>query len=173
MSIGLVQIYTGGGKGKTTAAFGIALRAHGQGKRVIVVQFLKGGEPSGEVLAVRKLGLFDVESFGTESFCFDIEENPEHCIQADLAVDRIEKALSSRNYDIVIADELITAVGIGLVQEDRVLAIIESKPNETELIMTGRGATERLIEAADLVTEMREIKHYFAKGIPAREGIEF
>jgi len=166
------QIYTGDGKGKTTAAFGLALRAVGHGMKVIVIQFLKGGNPSGEVVAARRFGLFDVESFGAEDFYLPIEESAEHLDEALNAVNRVRELLVSGEYDIVIADEIVTAMHLGLISEDDVVETMNVKPLNTELILTGRGATQRIIDEANLVTEMREIKHYFSDGVPAREGIE-
>jgi len=173
MLISRVQIYTGEGKGKTTAAFGLALRAAGRGQKVIIIQLLKGGAPSGEVLIAKKKGLFEIENFGAEGFCFDCDENAEHRAEAEKAVARIEEALHSCDYDLVIADELVTAMHIGLLAEERIIALIDCKPENTEFVLTGRGATEGLIASADLVTEMREVKHYFNDGLPAREGIEY
>lgn len=173
MIISRVQIYTGEGKGKTTAAFGLAVRAAGRGQKVIVIQLLKGDSPSGEVILAKEKGLFEVESYGAERFCFDCDENAEHRAEAEKAVVRIEEALLSCDYDMVIADELVTAMHIGLLPEDRIISLIECRPANTEFVLTGRGATERLIASADLVTEMREVKHYFNDGLPAREGIEY
>ncbi len=173
MRPGKTQIYTGDGKGKTTAAFGLALRAAGRGMRVIVVQFLKGAEPSGEVIAAREHDLFTVERFGAAEFCVDPENNPEHGREAKKALARVGDLLAAREHDIVIADEIVTAMHIGLISESEVLEAIEKSSSETEFILTGRGATDALIDKADLVTGMRDIKHYFRDNVPAREGIEF
>jgi len=172
MIISRTQIYTGNGKGKTTAAFGLALRAAGHGMRVIVVQFLKGGKPSGEVVAAGIARLFSVDRFGAKGFCFDCDDNTEHRTEAEKAMSRVRELLSSAEYDIVIADEMVTAMHIGLISEKDVIETMNMKPTNTELILTGRGATQQIIDEADLVTEMREIKHYFNDGVPAREGIE-
>ncbi len=173
MLISRVQIYTGNGKGKTTAAFGLALRAIGRGLNVIVVQFLKGGEPSGEVIAAIEKGLFKIERFGAEGFCFDCDDNLEHKEEAERGLSCLTESMETGVYDLIIADELITAVHVGLLTEEQVIDLIDKKPACTELVMTGRGATEKIIAEADLVTEMREVKHYFNDGIPAREGIEY
>lgn len=173
MIISRVQIYTGNGKGKTTAAFGLALRAVGQDLKVIVVQFLKGGNPSGEVLIAQAKRLFSIERFGAEGFCYDCDDNLEHKAEAQKGLARLTELLQTGEYDMVVADELVTAVHVGLLSETQIIDLIDSKPPSTELVLTGRGASEKLIAEADLVTEMREIKHYFNKGVPAREGIEY
>lgn len=173
MLISRIQIYTGNGKGKTTAAFGLALRAIGRGLNVIVIQFLKGGEPSGEVIAATEKGLFNIERFGAEGFYLDSDNNKEHRSEAEKAFNRLNELMETEEYDLIVADELITAMHVGLLTEEQVIDLIDKKPACTELIMTGRGATGKIIAEVDLVTEMREVKHYFDNGVPAREGIEY
>lgn len=170
---GLIQIYTGDGKGKTTAVFGLALRAVGNGLKTIVIQFLKGGEISGEVKEAIEKNIFSVERFGSSKLVLPDDIDPTHLKEAKSALARVKELVVSGEFDIVIADEIITAFLLKLVSEEEILEIMSSKNPNVELVLTGRGATKKMIERADLVTEMREVKHYFLKGLPARKGIEF
>lgn len=170
---GYVHIYTGNGKGKTSAALGLALRAAGHGLKTCMVQFMKGqhyGELDG---AKMTRGLITIEQFGHPTFCiFGKTPDPKDVKRAKSALDRISEILKSKTCDILIADEMITACLFLLISEDDVLEVIHKKPEGMELVLTGRGSTERMIEAVDLVTEIKEVKHYFTKGVDAREGIE-
>ncbi|HNQ84461.1 MAG TPA: cob(I)yrinic acid a,c-diamide adenosyltransferase [Deltaproteobacteria bacterium] len=170
---GCVHIYTGNGKGKTTAALGLALRAAGRGLKTCIVQFMKGRH-YGELDAVKMTGgLIIVEQFGHPEFCsFGKEPDPADVERAASALERIRELMDAKACDILVADEMTTACLFRLITEDDVLAAIASRPGGMELVITGRGATQRMIEAADLVTEMREVKHYYTRGIDAREGIE-
>lgn len=170
---GYVQIYTGDGKGKTTAALGIALRASGCGLKTCIVQFMKGQHYS-ELDAVKKLnGLVTIEQFGHPTFCRITDPpDPEDVKRARAAMSRLKELLESRACDILIADEIVTAMKFGFISEGDVLGLMRTKPDGLELILTGRGATQKLIDAADLVTEMTEVKHYYQKGVQARCGIE-
>jgi len=170
---GYVHIYTGNGKGKTTAALGLALRAAGNGLRTVVVQFMKGRH-YGELDAVRMTGgLITIEQFGHPSFCrFGKDPDPGDVERAGSALKRIRDLMGARTCDLLVADEMITACLFRLVTEEDVLGAMQERPEGMELVLTGRGASDRMIELADLVTEMREGKHYYAKGIDAREGIE-
>ncbi len=170
---GYVHIYTGDGKGKTTAALGLALRAAGSGLKTCIVQFMKG-QHYGELDAVRLTGgLITIEQFGHPTFCsFGREPDSKDVQRAQAAMARVRAIMESRACDILIADEMATACLFKLVTEDDVLEIIASRPDGMELILTGRGATDRMIDAADLVTEMKEVKHYYTTGVEAREGIE-
>ncbi|MCD6503465.1 MAG: cob(I)yrinic acid a,c-diamide adenosyltransferase [Thermoplasmata archaeon] len=171
LSKGYVHVYTGDGKGKTTAAFGLAMRAAGHGLKVAVVQFMKGIE-YGEIKSARKLGI-EVYQFGTKEF---VDPKEPRDIDVKLAKEALEKAkelIFSGNYDLVILDEVNVAMSFGLVDVKDVLNIIENKPENVEIVLTGRYAPEEIIKKSDLVTEMREVKHYFMKGVIARKGIEF
>lgn len=170
---GCVHIYTGTGKGKTTAALGLALRAAGRGLKTRVVQFMKGRR-YGELDAVGMTGgLIAIEQFGHPAFCtFGREPDPEDVERAGDALKRIRELMDTKGCDILIADEMATACLFRLITEEEVLDVIRNRPEGMELVITGRGATQRMIDAADLVTEMREVKHYYAKGVDAREGIE-
>jgi cob(I)alamin adenosyltransferase len=169
---GCVQIYTGNGKGKTTAALGLALRAVGRGLRVCMFQFIKGGGPYGEHLIAEKLApLLTIIQSGRPGWVNtkDVTEDRRVAQQALL---QAKELLTSADYDLVVLDEINGAVGFGLIDVEQVLDLIGLKPERVELVLTGRNAHERLIAAADLVTEMREIKHYYSAGVPARTGIE-
>ncbi len=170
---GYIQIYTGDGKGKTTAALGLAFRAAGAGLRTVIVQFMKGRHYS-ELDAVGMLeGLVTIEQFGHPELCRIIDPpDPEDVKRAQSALKRLHDIMNEKLCDILIADEMITAGLFKLINEDDIIDLIQRKPQGMELILTGRGATERIIAAADLVTEMKEIKHYYTKGIQARQGIE-
>jgi cob(I)alamin adenosyltransferase len=168
---GFVQIYTGDGKGKTTAALGLALRASGHGMRTYIGQFMKG-QQYGELDALRELPGITVEQYG-DVRCFRREEvTREHVEQAGRGLAAAQEAMLSGVYDIVILDEVNVAIWFGLVSVDDVLAFVARRPSNVELIMTGRRAPVELIDRADLVTEMRCAKHYYDQGVPARLGIE-
>ena len=169
---GCTQVYTGNGKGKTTASLGLALRAVGRGLRVCVFQFIKGGGPYGEHLIAEKLApLFTIIQTGRPGWVNTSDISEDRRV-AQNALEQARSLLSSGEYDLVILDEINGAVGFGLVDVEQVLELIALKPDTVELVLTGRNAHERIIEAADLVTEMREIKHYYKAGVPARTGIE-
>lgn len=170
---GYIHIYTGNGKGKTTAALGLALRAAGSGLKTVVVQFMKG-QHYGELDAVKMTGdLITIEQFGHPAFCrFGETPDPEDVRRAESAFARVREIMAARACDILVADELITSVLFRLIPEDEVVDVMKNKPDGMELVLTGRGATERMMDAADLVTEMKEIKHYYIRKIPARKGIE-
>lgn len=170
---GQVQIYTGNGKGKTTAALGLALRAVGRGLKVCMIQFIKGGGQYGEHLAAEKLApLLTIHQTGRDGWINKEKLDPE---DIRIALETLELAftvLSSGEYDLVILDEINGAAWFGLIEVDDILRLIATRPDTVELVLTGRSADDRLIEVADLVTEMREIKHYYQQGLPARIGIE-
>jgi len=167
-----LQIYTGDGKGKSTAAFGLALRAAGTGFRVFIAQFAKNA-PTGELNALRPLAdLIIVRQFGTGRFIRGCPSD-EDCRIAREGLGEAREALLSDRYRLVILDEANVAVSFGLFPVDDLLDLIDVRPPDVELVLTGRNAHPRVIEKADLVTEMRKIKHYFDRGLPARPGIEF
>lgn len=170
---GLVQVYTGNGKGKTSAAFGAALRAVGRGLKVYVIQFIKGGFDYGELHSVKKLPNLKLSAFGRGRF---IKETPPSQKDAELAQEALKlakKVVDSSEYDLVILDEINVALNLKMIDEAEVVKLIKSKPKHVELILTGRNAPARIIEAADLVTEMREVRHPYARGVPPRKGIEY
>ena len=176
---GLVQIYTGNGKGKTTAAFGAALRAAGQGNKVLIYQFLKPASLDiGERFALQ-LGAvrIRVESLDTPWDMSESlgDENAVSIVQAAIgdALTRISQTAEKRFYDVLILDEIVFCLSEGLAKFEDVKNLIDKRDSAVEIILTGRGATAELIELADLVTEMKNIKHPFDKGRPARRGIEY
>lgn len=170
---GLVQVFTGDGKGKTTAALGTVLRAVGQGLRVFIVFFMKGEYPYGEFAILPKLPNVDIAKFGFTTFCNPDNVKPEEKEQGRLALNAAREAMLSGKYDLVVLDEVNVAVAWKLVELDDVVRLVKDKPQKVELILTGRYAPESLIEMADLVTEVRKVKHPFDKGILARKGIEY
>lgn len=169
---GCVQVYTGNGKGKTTAALGLALRAVGRGLKVCVFQFIKGGGRYGEHLAAEKLApLLTIIQTGRPGWVNTKDISEDRSIAQEALV-RAEELLTSGEFDLFICDEINGAVGFGLIEVEQVLELINRKPEKTELVLTGRNVHQLVIDAADLVTEMREIKHYYKAGVPARTGIE-
>ncbi len=170
---GLVQVYTGNGKGKTSAAFGLALRASGRGLKVYVIQFIKGGFDYGELYIIDRLPDVTLRAFGRGKFITAKIPDKEDVMLAQQALRLAEEVVPSGKYDIVVLDEVNVALNLKLVSIDEVLGLIKSKPSHVELVLTGRNAPEQIIEVADLVTEMREVKHPFNKGFAARKGIEF
>jgi len=176
---GLVQIYTGDGKGKTTAAFGLALRAAGQGNKVLIYQFLKPASLDiGERFALQ-LGAVRIR---VEAL--DVPWDMSKSLRDEQAVTRMKAAISEalgrigetaekRFYDVLILDEIVLCLSKGLAKLEDIKNIIERRDSAVEIVLTGRGATEELVRMADLVTEMKKIKHPFDKGISARRGIEF
>ena len=169
--MGYVHVYTGAGKGKTTAAFGLAIRAAGAGLRVWIGQFVKGMEYS-EIKALRRFDdLITVRQFGRDCF---IRREPE---DADIEAGRsgyaeAKAVLASGEYDVVILDEANIATHFHLFEVEDLCALIDARPPHVELILTGRCADKRVLKRADLVTEMREVKHYYNDGVLARDGIE-
>ncbi len=173
MFVGTVQVYTGNGKGKTTAALGQALRAAGHGFRTYIGQFLKGQE-YGELAAARKLSAFlTIEQFGRKGFIHVTgDPDQEDIDRAREGLARCLEAMRSGRYRIIVLDEVNVAVHFRLLAEDDVLTFLDRKPGDVEIILTGRYAPESFIERADLVTEMKEVKHYYRAGMKARKGIE-
>jgi cob(I)alamin adenosyltransferase len=173
---GLTVVYTGKGKGKTTAALGTVIRAVGYGLRVFMLQFIKGSWHYGELDGAKLLApYFVIERMGKGFYKILDDKLPEeeHRKAALAAADRAIEILRSREYDLVILDEINVAVMTGLLPVEKVLEIIATKPESTHLILTGRGAPQEVIDHADLVTEMREIKHPFQKGKLAQKGLDF
>lgn len=170
---GLVQVYTGDGKGKTTAALGLALRAVGRKLRVCMIQFVKGCEPCGEHLAAKMLAPYlTIIQTGHKGWLGRGKPGPEAVVPAREAFQLAKKAVTSAEYDLVILDEINVAVLYNLVTVEELLQLMKDKGTHVELVLTGRNAAPEIVQAADLVTEMREIKHYYNVGVKARIGIE-
>ncbi len=170
---GYIQLYTGNGKGKTTAALGLALRAAGAGLNTMMIQFMKGNKYS-EHIAIKKLKEYiTIEQFGSKTFYYLNDENfEEQYTLAQNGMKRAQEVLADNKYDIIILDEIVTTLNFNIITLDEVVKLIELKPENKELILTGRGAPQHLISLCDLVTEMTEVKHYYEQGIVARKGIE-
>ena len=168
---GYTQVYTGNGKGKTTAALGLALRASGHGMHTYVGQFMKG-QHYGELDALRDHPHITIEQYGDVRCIHREEVTPEHVAQAQRGLERAREAMLSGQYDVVVLDEINVTIWFGLLTVEEVLTFLDKRPEHVEVILTGRRAPPELIERADLVTEMREVKHYYQQGVLAREGIE-
>jgi cob(I)alamin adenosyltransferase len=171
MKEGYLQVYTGTGKGKTTAAFGTAMRSVLHGGRVFFAQFIKMSETA-ELLVPDYFSNFTIMQFG-EGFFLDREPTEDDRRLAEEGLSKCLAVMSSGEYDLVVMDEVNVAIHYGLLDPAIVVAAVKSRAPGTEVICTGRNAPPELIEAADLVTEMRKIKHYFDRGVSAREGIEY
>lgn len=168
---GFVQVYTGDGKGKTTAALGLALRAAGAGLKVYIGQFVKNAEYSELYTLHRLADAITVEQYGRG--CFLLSKPTQADIDAARAgLASIGRALTSGGFDVVVADEINVAHALGLLVENDLLALMALRPEAVELVFTGRGAPPSVLARADLVTEMRPIKHYYDQGVLARRGIE-
>lgn len=174
---GLVIVHTGDGKGKTTAALGLALRAWGSGLRVLILQFIKGGQRYGELESIKALkgvrDTIEVRQCGLGFTRRDESRKAEHIAAAKEAIREAEQEIISGAWDLIILDEINYAVKFGLLETEDVLRLVKEKPQELHLVLTGRDATPELIAAADLVTEMKLVKHPFQEGIKAQLGIEF
>jgi len=173
LSKGLVQVFTGQGRGKTSAAIGTVVRALGNGLRVFIVAFMKAGRPSGEWVTLSRLDNVQVVRFGSPHFVDPARVTPEDREQAVQALKAAREAMLSGDYDLVVLDEVNVAVEWKLVSVEEILRLIEDRPANVELILTGRGADKEIIRAADLVTEMLNIKHPYEDGTAARRGIEY
>lgn len=174
---GKIHIYTGDGKGKTTAALGLALRAIGAGKKVAIIQFMKKGKYS-EHRAISKYQLpIEIESFGIGYYKIlgDKHTEEQHQKAAQKALKRATELIKNNKHDIIILDEINVAIGFGLIDVDEVISILHPTPYtlNADIVLTGRRAHPKLKKIADLVTEMKPVKHYFDKGVKARKGIEF
>ncbi len=174
MKKGYVQLYTGNGKGKTTAALGLILRGAGAGLTSLVIQFMKGQHYS-ELDAVKCFpGLITIEQYGSTDFCSPGNEEAlkEHSGLVKRGFERAERAFGE-GYDIIVLDEIVTTTLFDILNNDDIISLIDKKPDSIELVLTGRGADRKLIESVDLATEMVEVRHYYEKGVKSRKGIEF
>ena len=169
---GMIHLYTGNGKGKTTAALGLALRAAGWKKKSLIIQFMKG-QKYGELEAVKALAPYiTIEQMGLNTFVHVEGHTPQDIEMAGKGMERARKAMENEEVDILILDEINVAVYFRLVKVEDVLDLIENKPLKMELVLTGRYAPHEFVRKADLVTRMDAVKHYFEQGVQARTGIE-
>lgn len=170
--LGLVHVYTGNGKGKTTAALGLALRAMGNDLQVAMVQFMKCDQYYGEYEIAKSLPNFTLLPMGRDCLVHEGKAKQEDYDAAEAALRKAEELIQSGKYDLVILDEANVTIFMGLIKVQDVVKVVKERPPRVEVVLTGRYAPPEIIELADLVTEMRLIKHPFDKGVPAREGIE-
>lgn len=169
----MVHLYTGDGKGKTTAAMGLALRALGRGKRVVCAQFLKGGK-SGEILALERFeGFLRIQNPDQVKFVFQMTPGERADCAGDCARILCEAAERAKGADMLILDEICAAVNLGMLKESDVTAAISALPSRVEIVMTGRDAPEALAARADYLSEIRAVRHPYDQGTPAREGVEY
>lgn len=169
---GYVHVYTGDGKGKTTAAIGLAVRAAGHGRSTYIGQFMKGQE-YGELAALEHLPQVTIEQYGDQGCIRKEEVTSKHIADAVAGLMRAGNELISGRHDIVVLDEVNVALWFGLLEEEAVLELLEARPAGVELVLTGRRAPQAILDRADLITEMLEVKHYYADGVLARKGIEY
>lgn len=172
-ALGKVHVITGPGKGKTTAAFGLALRAAGHGLRVAIVLFMKTGETTGEVIAARGVRGIEVAQFGTGRFVNPRNPSDEDRACARKALEYAREVLKGRRCDVLILDEINVAVSIGLVRSEDVLGLLRERPPGVEVVLTGRDAPQELIDQADYVSYIESRKHPYDNGLKARKGIEW
>lgn len=175
MSKGLLMVYTGDGKGKTTAALGLALRAIGWGKRALFLQFMKGtGNVYGERIAAQKyLPDLEMVQVGRDEFVNLKNPDPVDVALAEEGLKKFEEALFSGRYGLIVCDEINVAMACGLLKTSKVLELVEKRPDGVDLVFTGRYCPDEVVDAADMVSEVKEVKHHYRKGVPAREGIEY
>ncbi len=168
---GYIHLYTGEGKGKTTAALGLAVRAAGAGKKVFIAQFIKGMHYA-ELDPLRRIPEIELRQYGLD--CFIVNQPTQKDIDAAcIGLEKVSEIITQNKFDMVILDEICIALHYQLFEIEEVLALLNTKPEEMEIVMTGRYAPNELIANADLVTEMKDIKHYYTQGVIARKGIEF
>ena len=171
--LGLVHVYTGNGKGKTTTALGLAFRATGRGLNVIMLQFLKPDGSYGEHIAASRTENLTILPMGADHMCEKRGSREEDEELTRKGLEKAEEVLTSGEYDMVILDEINNSMRFGLVEQKDLIAMLERRAPHTEVVLTGRGVPQEIIDYADLVTEMKLVKHPFDKGIDARKGIEY
>ncbi len=170
---GYIQVYTGNGKGKTTASLGLAVRAAGHGLHTVIVQFMKGWIDYGELKGVAMLSPYvEIRQAGRDTFVNRKKPDPEDVRLAREGWELAKAIILKKEADLVVLDEINCAVDFGLIPAGEVVEVLRRKPDGMEIVLTGRGAPAEFLDIADLVTEMREIKHYYAKGVDARVGVE-
>jgi len=172
-AIGLIMVNTGPGKGKTTAALGLALRAIGHHHRVKIIQFMKGDPFFGEMLIRERLPELDIEQYGLDRFVDPKNPEPEQIQRAQAGLEAARTAIASGEFNVVILDEVNVAMSFGLVSTDAVVEMLRAKPKHVEVILTGRDVPQAIVDIADYVNQITDLKHPYQKNIPARVGIEF
>lgn len=172
-AIGLIMVNTGPGKGKTTAALGLALRAIGHHHRVKIIQFMKGDPFFGEMLIRERLPELDIEQYGLDRFVDPKNPEPEQIQRAQAGLEAARAAIASGDFNVVILDEVNVAMSFGLVSTDAVVEMLRAKPKHVEVILTGRDVPQAIVDIADYVNQITDLKHPYQKNIPARVGIEF
>lgn len=176
--IGYIQVYTGNGKGKTTASLGLTMRALGRGWKVLIIMFVKGGDHYGELLSFRELSpeiknLLTIEQAGIDRIVYSSNVNEEDKKAVKNGWELAQEAAKSREYDLIILDEANIAIDLGLIELKEMLAFLKNKPQYLEVVLTGRHARPEIIKLAHLVSEIQPLKHYWNLGVQAREGIEY
>lgn len=175
---GYIQVYTGNGKGKTTASLGLTMRALGRGWNVLIVMFTKGGDDYGELFSFRDLSKIlknrlTIVQAGLDRIVYASNMNASDKKEVRLGWEKAKEALKSGDYKLIVLDEANIAMDLGLIEIDEMLDFLKNKPDDVEIVLTGRNAHPKIIEIADLVSEIRPVKHYWDKGITARKGIEY
>ena len=170
---GTIQVYTGNGKGKTTASLGLAVRALGHGQKVLMIQFMKGSERYGEIKFAGRTPGLTILQCGRKRHVRKGRVQPEDRRLAKAGLEKARRIILGKRCDLVVLDEVNVALDYRLLEVDDVLELLKSKPREVEVVLTGRCAPKEIIEMADLVSEMKEVKHHYRKGIKARMGVEF
>jgi cob(I)alamin adenosyltransferase len=171
---GLIIIFTGDGKGKTTAAFGLALRAAGQGLNVLIIQFMKGQNNIGEINALMNFRLpIEIKRFGREGFVQSRACESLDIHLAEQGMTFFRQALSGSEHDLIILDEILVAIDFGLLKEKALREVLLGRPPHLHIVLTGRNATPRILDLADLVTDMQDLKHPYNAGVKAQAGIEY
>jgi cob(I)alamin adenosyltransferase len=175
---GYIQVYTGNGKGKTTASLGLAMRALGRNWKVLIIMFTKGGDDYGELKSFRELSPLIADNLkivqaGLDRIVYRENQNELDIIEIRKGWELAKKAIKNDEYQLIILDEANIAIDLGILDEGEVLDVLKNKPDDMEIVLTGRNAHEKIIELAHLVSEIHPIKHYWDKGISARKGIEY
>lgn len=175
---GYIQVYTGDGKGKTTASLGLAMRALGRCWKVLIIMFTKGGDDYGELNSFRELSPeisnnLKIEQAGLDRIIYKDNQNEKDQQEIKKGWEHAKSAIKNKEYQLIILDELNIAIDLGIIDIDEVIEVLKNKPDETEIVLTGRNAHPKIIEIAHLVSNIQPIKHYWDKGVSARKGIEY
>ena len=175
---GYIQVYTGDGKGKTTASLGLAMRALGRNWKVLIIMFTKGGDNYGELTSFTNLSPkmsknLKIEQAGLDRIIYSDNKNNDDVRAIQEGFEKAKNAIINNEYNLIILDELNIAIDLNIIDVDEVVKVLKNKPNDMEVVLTGRNAHEKIIELADLVSKIEPVKHYWDKGVIAREGIEY